>query len=229
MLFKVCGMRDEANIHALLHAFQQTLPATNILSQKPIVPLPLMGFIFYAPSPRFVGTALKPAMMRLLGEHVQTIGVFVNAAKEEIAAKVHEYSLAGVQLHGKETPDFCRELRAILPQKTLLLKAFSIAEKHDFISIADYEDAIDYALFDTKGAQHGGNGTRFDWALLNDYTAKIPFLLSGGIDLPHAEEIKQIRHVQLAGVDINSRFEDAPALKNAEKIKQFLEIMLDAA
>ncbi|TAE31914.1 MAG: phosphoribosylanthranilate isomerase [Candidatus Kapaibacterium sp.] len=229
MLFKVCGMRDEANIHALLRVFQQEISAKTNLSPKPIVPL--MGFIFYAQSPRFVGNenTLKPEMMRLLREHVQTIGVFVNAEKEEIAVKADQYSLAGVQLHGTETPDFCRELRSILPQEMLVLKAFSIAEKHDFISVASYEGMIDYALFDTKGAQHGGNGTRFNWALLDEYTAAIPFLLSGGIDRVHAEEIKQIRHAQLAGLDINSRFEDAPALKNVEKIGQFLEIMLDAA
>ena len=204
MMLKICGMRDEVNIQA-------------ILTVKPA----LLGFIFYDRSPRFVGTTLQPDFMRSLGAQVQTVGVFVNADIQTIAYTVERYHLRGVQLHGAETPAFCSELRAVLPNTTTLLKAFSIAEKQDFLRVADYKEYIDFALFDTKGAQHGGNGTRFDWALLQEYTAEVPFFLSGGIGLENAAEIKQIRHAQLVGVDVNSRFETVPALKDAELLARF--------
>jgi phosphoribosylanthranilate isomerase len=206
MLLKVCGMRDQANIHAILEG-------------KPA----LLGFIFYDRSPRFVGDTLQADVMRNLGEQVQTVGVFVNAELHIIMEAVERYHLRGVQLHGTETPAFCSRLRSVLPKGVILLKAFSIATKEDFMRVADYEQCIDFALFDTKGAQHGGNGTRFDWALLQEYHAHIPFFLSGGIGLEHVEEIKQIRHAQLVGVDVNSRFETAPAVKDAEKLVLFAQ------
>jgi phosphoribosylanthranilate isomerase len=208
MMLKVCGMREEANILAILDTKRKIKPA-------------MLGFIFYDRSPRFVSNTLQPDFMRTLGERVQTIGVFVNADIQTIVATVERYHLRGVQLHGAETLAFCSELLTVLPNNTTLLKAFSIAEKQDFLRVADYKDCIDFALFDTKGAQHGGNGTRFDWALLQEYKAEVPFFLSGGIGLEHAAEIKHIRHAQLAGVDVNSRFETAPAVKNVEMLAHF--------
>jgi phosphoribosylanthranilate isomerase len=208
MMLKVCGMRDEDNICDILDKQREIKPT-------------MLGFIFYDRSPRFVGRLLQPEYMHSLGDTVETIGVFVNADIQAIVHTVECYRLRGVQLHGTEMPDFCAELKAMLPNTTSLLKAFSIAEKHDFMRVVDYEQYIDYALFDTKGAQHGGNGTRFDWALLQEYKAKIPFFLSGGIGLEHVAEIRQIRHAQLVGVDVNSRFEAAPALKDVEMLARF--------
>lgn len=204
MMLKICGMRDEVNIKA-------------ILTVKP----DLMGFIFYNRSPRFVGDMLSPDFMRSLGKHVRTIGVFVNADILTITTIVERYHLGGVQLHGAETPEFCSALRETLAKDTLLMKAFSVATNEDFMRVADYQSHIDTALFDTKGAHHGGNGTRFDWALLNDYHADIPFFLSGGIGLEHVSEIKQLRHTHFVGVDVNSRFETSPAVKDVEMLSRF--------
>jgi phosphoribosylanthranilate isomerase len=204
MMLKICGMRDKVNIEA-------------ILTVKPA----LMGFIFYDRSPRFVGETLSPDFTRLVGRQVQTIGVFVNADILTISTTVERYHLGGVQLHGSETPEFCVELREALAKDTLLMKAFSIATNEDFMRVADYQSYIDTALFDTKGVHHGGNGTRFDWTLLNDYHADIPFFLSGGIGLEHVSEIKQIRHHQFVGVDVNSRFETSPAVKDVKILTQF--------
>lgn len=213
MMLKICGMRDEANIQAIM----QTFAKHSVMTIKPA----MMGFIFYEHSPRFVGTMLNPDFMLHLRTLLKTIGVVVNANEHYIAKIVDQYHLCGVQLHGQESPEFCKHLRSLLPQETLLLKAFSIAEKQDFKSIEEYSGAIDYVLFDTKGTHHGGNGTRFDWSLLKHYSAPIPFFLSGGIGLEHEAEIKQIRHEKFIGIDVNSRFERTPAVKDVEALVKF--------
>lgn len=232
MLLKICGMRDEANIRAVL----KTIP----YAVKPA----MLGFIFYERSPRFAekyGYAVSPDVVRSLRKSVQTIGVFVNAKRETILETVQRYDLCGVQLHGAETPSFCRDLGEELAMlsgkmlsgntpnnKILLLKAFSIALESDFEDIPSYEGAVDYGLLDAKGLQYGGNGTTFDWSLLQKYEANIPFFLSGGIGNENVEDIKNLRHSQLIGVDVNSRFETAPALKNPAKLAEFA-LALNAA
>jgi phosphoribosylanthranilate isomerase len=213
-------MRDEANINAVLEALNH--------ADNEVIKPAMLGFIFYEHSPRFVGDALEPDFMRTLQQQVKTIGVFVNASEQTILQTVERYHLCGVQLHGKETPVFAATLKEKLPKDSLLLKAFSIAEKQDFMSVTEFQGMIDYALFDTKGAQHGGNGTRFDWTLLDEFHAPVPFLLSGGIALEHAKELASLRHPFLRGVDVNSRFETAPALKSASMLAEFVTQLASA-
>lgn len=208
---KVCGLRDEQNIETLLrHAL---LPDA-------------LGFIFYPKSPRFVGETLRPDFMRSLGQRIRTVGVFVNADVDMILHTIERYGLGAVQLHGDETPDWSINLRERLEShfsNVQMWKAFSIATRDDFAPISQYDGIIDVALLDTKGVAHGGNGTRFDWSLLDDYSSPTPFLLSGGIAPEHAREIKNIQHPCLLGIDINSRFETAPALKDVGAVHRFLD------
>lgn len=208
---KVCGLRDEQNIEALL---------------RHSLSLDALGFIFYPKSPRFVGESLRPDFMRSLGERILTVGVFVNADVDMILHTIERYGLGGVQLHGEETPDWCANFRERLEShspEVQIWKAFSIATRDDFVPISLYDGIIDVALLDTKGVAHGGNGTRFDWSVLDEYSSPTPFLLSGGIAPEHARDIKNIQHPRFFGIDINSRFETAPALKDVGAVHCFLD------
>lgn len=122
--------------------------------------------------------------------------------------------------HGNESPEYCHSLRAT---GLRLIKAFSIARRKDFENIGTYEESCDYFLFDTKCEQHGGSGNQFDWSMLNSYKGKKPFLLSGGINPYSPPTLKELRHPQLAGFDLNSRFETKPGLKDVERLRHFLE------
>ena len=201
LLLKVCGMRQRENIQAIL-ALQPDL----------------IGFIFYPKSARFVGDELTTALLNEVPATTQKVGVFVNATADTILTAVHTYNLNAVQLHGQESPDFCRQLRAT---GLVILKAFAVDENFDFKEIAPYEGSCDYYLFDTKGQAHGGNGVRFNWDILKEYTWQTPFFLSGGIDLEHAAQIKTLTLPLLRGIDINSRFEISPALKDSNKVQSF--------
>lgn len=216
MIVKVCGMRDAANIRAV-----------------EALPVDAMGFIFAPRSPRFVSE--KPGY---LPARCVRVGVFVDADVDYIAERTDSFGLGAVQLHGRETPAFCKELRRVLPNEVKLLKAVPIREAEDFRITADYEDAVDVFLLETKASQPqtaamgplarltGGTGRQFDWSLLQHYSSALPFLLSGGIAPGDAARIKAIRHPRLLGVDLNSRFEAAPAVKDVSLLKQFLSEIL---
>ncbi len=203
MLIKVCGMREPANILAV---------ATTIRPDY-------MGFIFYLPSPRNI-TNLHPEVIAQIAAATKPTGVFVNASLEEIAAKTQYYGLQAVQLHGTESPDFCRKCKEKLSIE--VLKAFSVATQEDLIAINNYDKAIDFALLDTKGRHAGGNGVAFDWGILKDYTAATPFFLSGGISAENWAEVQHLTYPKMVGVDVNSKFEVSPALKDVEKLKILL-------
>ncbi len=218
---KVCGLRDEQNIEALLrHSLSPDALSRNAL------PVDALGFIFYPKSPRFVGESLRPDFMRSVGQRIRTVGVFVNADVDIILHTIERFGFGAVQLHGEETPDCSANLRERLEShfpSVQIWKAFSIATQDDLTPISRYDGIIDLALLDTKGTAHGGNGTRFDWSLLDDYSSPTPFLLSGGIAPEHALEIRNIQHSRLLGIDINSRFETAPALKDVGAVHRFLD------
>ena len=129
-----------------------------------------------------------------------------------------QYQLNYIQLHGDESPLFCKKLNSA---NLNIIKAFNIHKAFNFLNLANYEPYCDYFLFDASGKNKGGNGVIFDWNLLASYTGSTPFLLSGGIDQLMAKKIKKINHPMLAGVDINSRFESSPAIKDINKIKAF--------
>ena len=174
-----------------------------------------MGFIFWAPSSRFVeGTTPT------LPQHIKKTGVFVDATIDYIETIIKEHQLQAVQLHGKETPEYCSYVKSLDVE---VIKAFSIKDHFDFTSLAPYENCCYFYLFDTKGELPGGNGYGFDWSILASYPSQKPFFLSGGIGLEHTIQIKALLNTDLPlyAIDVNSKFELAPARKNMDALTQF--------
>ncbi len=198
---KICGMKHPENMQ-LIAALQPDL----------------MGFIFYPKSPRYA-EPLDAAALNALPKSIKKIGVFVNEDLDKILTIVFKYKLDGVQLHGTENREICSKLR---DAGLLVIKAFSIAEAYNFVLTKNYEGACDYFLFDTKTEAYGGSGLKFNWTMLSEYTGETPFLLSGGIAADDAEAILKIEHPKFAGIDLNSKFETSPGLKNVEMLKGFL-------
>ena len=195
---KVCGMRDAENIRALE---EQAKPD-------------LMGFICWERSPRFVSEV--PSYL----PKCPRVGVFVNPTLDYVLERRKAFGFSYIQLHGNELPDFCQEVR----QKTGLkiIKAISI-DKMSIVNcqLSIYEGITDLFLFDTKCKTIGGSGQQFDWDILQSYKGETPFLLSGGIGPEDAERIKHWHHPQCIGIDINSRFETAPGIKDVAAIAKF--------
>jgi len=200
MIVKVCGMREAENIRAV-----------------EALGVDWMGFIFWESSSRYVSQHPDYLPMR-----AKRVGVFVDASLDVVHQQVEAFGLDVVQLHGSESPTYLRDLRDALGNGTSIVKAFSIANRDDLSQTSLYEGMADYYLFDTKAQLVGGNGRKFDWSVLVYYNGSTPFLLSGGIGPDDASHISVFRHPQLAGIDLNSRFEIAPAKKNVELLKQFL-------
>ncbi|CAM3693719.1 trpF protein [Flavobacterium saliperosum S13] len=170
-----------------------------------------MGFIFYEKSPRFFDGDVPE-----LPKSIQKVGVFVNASLDEIQSKIKQYDVQLIQLHGNETAEFCALVKL---NNVEVIKVFSLDDTFDFKAIQSYETVCDYFLFDTKGQNPGGNGTTFNWQILEKYPSKKPFFLSGGIGL---EEIRRIKELNLPiyAIDVNSKFETKPGLKNIQLLKQ---------
>lgn len=179
-----------------------------------------IGFIFYEQSKRYVADFPQVE----IPSSVKKVGVFVNETIEEIIEKANKYQLDFVQLHGNETPEFCSALSA--KKNIKIIKAFSVDENFDFSAIKSFEKHAALFLFDTKGNNYGGNGIKFNWELLQNYTGKTPFLLSGGISKNDAAEIKKMKHLAFLGIDINSGFELEPGLKNIKEIKGFKSLLV---
>lgn len=175
------------------------------------------GFIFYEKSKRFVEGKLGPQIIKA-AKGVKKVGVFVNAHEKYILQKVKEYGLDMLQLHGEESPEFCKKLKKQIP----VIKAFKIKGKTDIAETERYSGCCNYFLFDTAGKLYGGNGKLFNWKLLDNYNGNTPFFLSGGIGLEEVEELKKFKHPSWVAIDVNSKFEDAPGVKNIKKLKQFL-------
>ncbi len=213
MRTKVCGMREPGNIREVLD-----------------LNVDYMGFIFHPPSPRFAGSpALAEWMQKndALFSSTARVGVFVNAELDYILNTVHDYQLDWVQLHGNESPTYCRELKLLWTVSTLrsahLCKAFSVDADFDFSDAAAYADTCSLFVFDTGGqATSGGTGRQWDWNRLREYNLPTPFLLSGGIGPQDAAAIRKLDHPQLAGVDLNSRFEVEPGVKEVKLLSDFL-------
>ncbi len=159
------------------------------------------------------------------------VGVFVDDMPQNIITRIYNYHLDYVQLHGDESAVMIDNLRRSVDpdiHKGLkIIKAISMASENDVKRWREYEGHADMLLFDTKGDEAGGNGRHFDWSLLDAYDGNIPFLLSGGIDINDAVEIRKIKHPMFAGVDINSRFETEPAVKDVDKIRKFIRLLKD--
>lgn len=197
MKIKVCGMREPENIRAVEENAHPDM----------------MGFIFWEGSKRNV-TAV-PDYLPLCTR----VGVFVYPTAEHILEKVKDFGLDAIQLHGKESVDFCRTIkeRTGLP----IIKAFSISEEADLANTIQYEDIATLFLFDTKCKCVGGSGEQFDWDILLKYKGNTPFLLSGGIGPGDEEKIRRWHHPRWVGIDLNSRFETAPAHKDVKALTEF--------
>lgn len=202
MLVKVCGMREPENIEKVAQ-----------------LGVDMMGFIFYPKSPRF---ASQSVARTAADKDVCRVGVFVNESVELISDKILQFDLNAVQLHGNESRELCEQLHE---QNGLLkvIKAISVSTAGDIQKYKEYVGAVDYFLFDTKCKTVGGSGQQFDWQVLENYDGDVPFILSGGIGLEDVERIRNFHHPSCIGIDLNSKFEMEPGLKDVEMLKTFLE------
>jgi len=219
MIIKVCGMRDGENIRAVSE-----------------LGVDWIGMIFWEKSPRNVtmiptnaGIIPDRAGLSPLTAHqsLRRVGVFVDEMPQNIITRVVNFQLDLIQLHGRETPTLIRNLRRTIDpdiRKGLqVIKAISVGCSDDIEAYKDYEDCVDYFLFDTKCPSVGGSGQQFDWSVLSAYDGERPFLLSGGIGPDDAVRVRAFQHPKCIGIDLNSRFETAPGIKDIQKLKTFLQ------
>jgi len=217
MKIKVCGMKYPENISEVAHLGPDYL-----------------GFIFWEPSARFFDGSMDN-----VPNNIKKVGVFVDADLEKIIETIRKYKLQAVQLHGKESPEFCKELRyATLtgsdsPIKQIeIIKVFSIQDDFDFEILTPYEAVCDYYLFDTKGKLPGGNGYTFSWEVLKNYPSQKPYFLSGGIGLGESGKIKEFlkrpESKYCYAIDLNSKFERKPGLKDVDELMKFKEEVLSS-
>mgnify|MGYP001554212873 CR=1 FL=1 len=176
-----------------------------------------LGFIFHEESPRNFEEVIPD-----LPKSIHKVGVFVDKTVEFIANQIEKHKLSAIQLHGHESPEMCRILKST---NAKVVKVFSIKDTFDFTVLEPYEQVCDYFLFDTKGKLPGGNGYTFNWDVLTDYPSTKPFFLSGGIGLEQKEKLKEFINSEASkycfAIDVNSKFEIEPGLKNIEKLKEF--------
>ena len=232
MKLKVCGMKY----------------VENILQVAELQP-DYLGFIFYEKSKRnFEGIIPE------LSNSIKKTGVFVNEYKEIVISLVEEYRLDAIQLHGDESADYIIKLKKQLAENRALfieenkqikkkknqhyiskneieiIKVFGIKNEFNFDVLKPYLEVVDFFLFDTKGKERGGNGTKFDWSVLEKYPFEKPFFLSGGIGLEDVDNVLSFLRRQESkhciGLDVNSKFEIEPGLKNIEELKSFKESVI---
>ncbi|GAB3734075.1 phosphoribosylanthranilate isomerase [Spirosoma lituiforme] len=202
MKIKVCGLRDADNLK-------------EIAALGP----DFVGFIFYDQSPRFVGEELDADVVKGLPRSIRKVGVFVNASPDLILRSVKKYDFQYVQLHGNETPDYCRSLRN---RGINIIKAFRVDESFNFSMLNNFKAQCDFFLFDAKGDQPGGNGHTFDWSILSRYDNEKPFFISGGIGLDNLDQLADLKGMKLYGVDVNSQVELSPGVKDVNKVKELI-------
>ena len=193
----------------------------------------MLGLIFWPKSPRYVKGVHIPAGLipdianTQIAKGLPYVGVFVNEMPQTVITHAYNYHLSYIQLHGDESPVYIDNLRATLVPDILpevkIIKAISVRNASDIEKWQQYEGHADLLLFDTKCPCVGGSGESFDWTILESYNGSIPFLLSGGIGPDDAQRIKAFHHPMMVGIDLNSKFEDSPALKNIEKLSIFLK------
>ncbi|MDR3367368.1 MAG: phosphoribosylanthranilate isomerase [Prevotellaceae bacterium] len=200
MKVKVCGMKDADNVAAIARLEPD-----------------YMGLIFYDRSPRFAG-GLPPEALGSLSPRTLRVGVFVNAARDYIAAQAVRYRLDLLQLHGDESPADCAWFKSGYG----IIKAFGVQTAADFTATHRYEGLCDYFLFDTKSPQRGGSGEKFDHRLLKSYNSPTPFFLSGGIAPEDAANMAALCFPSCEALDVNSRFEVLPGVKNVAEVGRFI-------
>ena len=229
MIVKVCGMRTADNIRAVS-----------------ALGVDCLGLVFWPESPRFVDqkrgrggfypdySPLATTIEELGGlpaliakeNKPRRVGVFVDDMPQNIVTRVYNFYLDMVQLHGCESPVMIANLRRTLDpdiRPVKIIKTIFVSSAEDFAQCKQYEGVVDFFLFHNKCEEKGGSGMKFDWSIFDAYDGDVPFLVSGGIGPDDAEKVKAIKHPKFAGIDINSKFEIEPGLKDVEAIRQFLE------
>jgi len=201
LLIKVCGMKEPDNILQLLE-----------------LPIQYMGHIFYQKSARYVGDLANLD----ISKNIKKTGVFVNSSIAEILESVNRLSLKAVQLHGDETAEMASTLKS---EGLEVIKAFGIDEEFDWNQLESFVDHVDFFLFDSKSPAYGGTGKAFNWQKLKEYPFEKPYFLSGGLSLENLEEAINFEDKRLVGLDLNSKFEIEPGLKDIEKLKLALKII----
>lgn len=187
----------------------------NILELAKLLP-DYLGFIFYGPSKRYAGEVLDAKVLATLPDSIIKTGVFVNESAAEIIEISKRYGLTAVQLHGEETPALCAELKN---EGLQVIKVVHVGSAVGWKVLERYEEVCDYFLFDTADAGWGGTGKTFDWNILKDYPSAKPFFLSGGIGIEQLSIPEFVLDKPLWAIDVNSRFEISPGLKDIERIK----------
>jgi phosphoribosylanthranilate isomerase len=229
MIVKVCGMREPENIRDVA-----------------ALGVDWIGFIFYPKSPRYVSQirsragiipdysvfmkheelSSKELSSKEMMRQVKRVGVFVDDMPQNIVTRAVNYELDIIQLHGSESVIMIDNLRSTLAPSIRkgikFMKALSISTAEDILRYKEYEGHVDYFIFDTQTPLVGGSGNHFDWNMLDAYDGNTPFILSGGVGPDDAERVLSIRHPMFAGIDLNSQFETAPAVKNVDALKAFL-------
>ncbi|AZQ64471.1 phosphoribosylanthranilate isomerase [Flammeovirga pectinis] len=198
--WKVCGMRNRENIY-------------DILKLSP----DYMGFIMYPPSSRFIENEDVSFLETKWDVPTKRVGVFVNEEIETILSQSKKYHFDTIQLHGSETPEICRILKDAGYE---IFKVFGIKDEFDFSTLKSYEPYVDAFLFDTKSSKHGGTGKTFDWGVLKQYSSTKPFILSGGVSLKNIKELTILDHLPFKGIDVNSKFEIEPAMKDIAMVTE---------
>ena len=205
---KVCGMCDPLNVK-------------EIAETKP----DYIGFIFFSGSPRYVGEEPEMALFNNVSPGIKKTGVFLNEDNYKILDVSMATGLDMVQLHGNESPETCLQLKT---SGLLIIKAFNIGMNFGFENLIPYMPVCDYFLFDTKSEKPGGSGSKFNWEILKEYTLDKPFFLSGGIGPEDAGVINAIENKGFFGVDVNSRFENTPGIKDITLVKTFIKSLKDS-
>ncbi|MBT0812946.1 phosphoribosylanthranilate isomerase [Litoribacter ruber] len=206
MIIKVCGLKDTENVNSLLQSCSPDM----------------LGMIFYSKSPRFIGESVHKSNF-FSSQGQDRVGVFVDSAFSEILKTVQEFQLDVIQLHGNEDADFVKNIKEALDVK--VIKVFRIGKELRMEDLRPFDGLADYFLFDTETSSFGGSGRRFDWQLLEAYDLQTPYLLSGGIASDDVGELVELqkKHPKMAGIDINSKFELEPGIKDVELVKTFVE------
>ena len=201
MKLKICGITDKSNI-------------ARIVNLNP----DFLGFIFYSGSKRNVSDRLRSIPFELIPKSINKVAVFVNENTRTIKSIVQKYGFTHIQLHGNESPEQCREVQRFAS----VIKVFRVQQAIP-TNIGDYEGCCNYFLFDTYGREYGGNGEPFNHSIISDYNLTTPFFLSGGIDPQDALYLNKLTFPKLYAVDVNSRFELEPGLKDISKLEQFIK------
>ncbi len=181
------------------------------------------GLIFYKESPRYIGDKISKKELKSADFDLKKVGVFVNPEMIDVLDAIDDYGLEVVQLHGDESPEMCEDLGG----EAEVIKAFRVnADMNIDKMLAPYDAVCDYYLFDAgREGAFGGTGRQFDWSLLSKARIEKPFFLSGGIGPDDAEKVKAFSHPDFFGIDINSKFETAPGVKDMKLLLQFRQML----